>query len=92
MKKASKAKEESNIEEAKTNAKELKKKQLDKNQVETTPDDNLTNQGIHVEANKLELGDDDIRTLPIPQIKHPVLPDGPHLIENNEFRNFLCTC
>ena len=91
MTKASKAKEESNIEEAQVNAKELENKQMDNEKDKSEPNVILEDQGIYVQSDELDLGDDDIQTAPTPQIKHPTPPNGPHVIENDEPPNFLQT-
>ena len=91
MAKASKAKEESNIEEVETHAKEWKNKDLDAEKGKTEPNMDLEDQGMYIQNNELNLGDDDIQTAPTPQIKHPAPPNGPHLIENDEPPNFLHT-
>ena len=88
MEKTPKAKEEYNIKEAQTNAKELKTKDLDAEKGKTKPNIDLEDQGIYIQDNELDLGDDNIQTFPTPQVRHPPASNGPHLIENNELPNF----
>ena len=64
---------------------------MDNEKGKSEPNVILEDQGIYVQSDELDLGDDDIQTAPTPQIKHPIPPNGPHLIENDEPPNFLQT-
>lgn len=52
---------------------------------------NLEDKGICTQENELELGDENTQILLTPNIRHPPVPNGPHVIEDNELPYFLRT-
>ena len=51
--------------------------------VNNIPNTYLEDQGVYTQANNLELGDRNIQMSLIPQIRHPTIPNGPHVIEDD---------